>query len=150
VGRVQQTSIALIRARWHHTVVDRAVDGFTTEFAALRPDFTVDLFDVPGALELPLLARRLARTGRYAAVVAAAFVVDGGIYRHEFVAQAVIDGLMRAQFETDIPVLSVSLTPHQYQPTAEHDAFFSEHFVAKGAEAAQAADTIIRRWTETA
>lgn len=147
---MQQNSVALIRARWHQDVVDQAVDGFIREFAALRPEFAVESFDVPGALEMPLLARRLARTGRYAAVVAAAFVVDGGIYRHEFVAQAVIDGLMRAQFETDVPVLSISLTPHQYQPTAEHDAFFSAHFAAKGAEAAQAADMIIRRWAETA
>jgi 6,7-dimethyl-8-ribityllumazine synthase len=58
-----------------------------------------------------LLSRDLAATGRYAAVVAAAFVVDGGIYRHEFVAQAVVDGLMRAGMDTGVPVLSVSLTP---------------------------------------
>ena len=43
------------------------------------------------------------------AVAAAAFVVDGGIYRHDFVAQAVVTGLMQAGLETGIPVLSVSL-----------------------------------------
>ncbi|KAA9155229.1 6,7-dimethyl-8-ribityllumazine synthase [Microbacterium lushaniae] len=143
-------SVALIRARWHHEIVDQAVAGFTRELGQLRPDTLIETFDVPGALELPLFARRLARTGRYAAVVAAAFVVDGGIYRHDFVAQAVIDGLMRAQFDTDVPVMSVSLTPHHYQPTAEHDAFFSAHFVAKGAEAARATDMILQRWDETA
>ena len=60
---------------------------------------------------LPLLARDLAMTGRYGAVAAAAFVVDGGIYRHDFVAQAVVDGLMRAGLDSGVPVLSVSLTP---------------------------------------
>src|SRR5690606_10204834 len=73
------------------------------------------------------------------AVAAAAFVVDGGIYRHDFVAQAVVDGLMRAGMDTGVPVLSVSLTPHHYQDTEHHKRIFREHFVLKGREAAQAA-----------
>ena len=70
---------------------------------------------------------------------AAALVVDGGIYRHDFVAQAVVDGLMRAGLDSGVPVLSVSLTPHQYQETAHHEAIFKAHFVQKGREAAEAA-----------
>jgi 6,7-dimethyl-8-ribityllumazine synthase len=66
-------------------------------------------------------------------------VVDGGIYRHDFVAQAVVDGLMRASLDSGVPVLSVSLTPHHFQETAHHMAIYSEHFVTKGREAAQAA-----------
>jgi 6,7-dimethyl-8-ribityllumazine synthase len=93
---------------------------------------------------MPLLARDLARTGRYAAVAAAAFVVDGGIYRHDFVAQAVVNGLMQAGLETGVPVLSVSLTPHQYQPTEHHARIYREHFVIKGREAAEAALAIGR------
>jgi 6,7-dimethyl-8-ribityllumazine synthase len=92
---------------------------------------------------LPLLARDLASSGRYAAVAAAAFVVDGGIYRHDFVASAVVDGLMRASLDTGIPVLSVSLTPHHYQETEHHRAIYTEHFVEKGREAAQAALMIV-------
>ena len=72
-------------------------------------------------------------------MAAAAFVVDGGIYRHDFVAQAVVDGLMRAGMDSDVPVLSVSLTPHQYQETEHHTAIFKAHFVEKGREAARAA-----------
>ena len=93
---------------------------------------------MPGAFEMPLMARDLAMTGRYDAVITAAFVVDGGIYRHDFVAQAVIDGLMRAGLDSGVPVLSVSLTPHQYQETTHHDAIFRAHFVDKGREAAKA------------
>ena len=54
-------------------------------------------------------------------------------------AQAVVDGLMRAGLDTCIPVLSVSLTPHQYQETEHHNAIYRDHFVQKGREAAQAA-----------
>ncbi|KMW60431.1 6,7-dimethyl-8-ribityllumazine synthase [Candidatus Rhodobacter oscarellae] len=129
------TRYAFIKARWHSKIVDGALQGFTE----LIPAAQVDVFDTPGAFEMPLLARDLAASGRYAAVAAAAFVVDGGIYRHDFVAQAVVDGLMRAGLDTGVPVLSVSLTPHQYQETAHHDAIFGEHFVQKGREAAEAA-----------
>ncbi|MEM9125291.1 MAG: 6,7-dimethyl-8-ribityllumazine synthase [Pseudomonadota bacterium] len=129
------TRYAFVKANWHSDIVDRALDGFQQ----LIPADQVDVFDVPGAFEMPLLARDLANTGRYAAVACAAFVVDGGIYRHEFVAQAVVDGLMRAGMDAGVPVLSVSLTPHQYQETDHHDAIYREHFVQKGREAAQAA-----------
>jgi len=129
------TRYAFVKANWHADIVSRALDGFC-EIIAPRD---VDVFDVPGAFELPLLARDLARTGRYAAVAAAAFVVDGGIYRHDFVAQAVVDGLMRAGLDSGVPVLSVSLTPHQYQETEHHKAIFRAHFVEKGREAARAA-----------
>ncbi|MFY9209631.1 MAG: 6,7-dimethyl-8-ribityllumazine synthase [Aestuariivita sp.] len=129
------TRFAFIKARWHADIVDRALDGFLE----LIPRDQVDVFDVPGAFEMPLLARDLAGTGTYAAVACAAFVVDGGIYRHDFVAQAVVDGLMRAGLDSGVPVLSVSLTPHHYQETDHHNAIYRDHFVQKGREAAQAA-----------
>ena len=131
---------AFVIANWHADIVGRALEGFHE----LIPPDQVDVYDVPGAFELPLLARDLAASGRYAAVAAAAFVVDGGIYRHEFVAQAVIDGLMRAGLDTGVPVLSISLTPHQYQETDHHREIFSAHFVEKGREAARAALMIVQ------
>ncbi|WP_170457124.1 6,7-dimethyl-8-ribityllumazine synthase [Ruegeria arenilitoris] len=133
------TRYAFVKANWHADIVDRALDGFLE----LIPADQVDVFDVPGAFEMPLLARDLAQTGRYAAVACAAFVVDGGIYRHDFVAQAVVDGLMRTGLETGVPVLSVSLTPHQYQETDHHNAIYRAHFVEKGREAARAALKIV-------
>ena len=129
------TRYAFVKANWHADIVDQALVGFLE----LIPAEQVDIFDVPGAFELPLMARDLAASGRYGAVACAAFVVDGGIYRHDFVAQAVVDGLMRAGLDTGIPVLSVSLTPHHYQETDHHNAIYHAHFVEKGREAARAA-----------
>ncbi|RBW55157.1 6,7-dimethyl-8-ribityllumazine synthase [Ruegeria sp. A3M17] len=129
------TRYAFVKANWHSDIVDQALEGFLE----LIPAEQVDVFDVPGAFEMPLLTRDLAQTGQYAAVACAAFVVDGGIYRHDFVAQSVVDGLMRASMDTGVPVLSVSLTPHQYQETDHHNAIYRAHFVEKGREAAQAA-----------
>ena len=80
----------------------------------------------------------LAESGRYVAIVAAGFVVNGGIYRHEFVADAVISGLMRVQLATEVPIISAVLTPQRFHAHDEHQRFFREHFVVKGAEAAAA------------
>ena len=126
-------SVAFVQATWHRELVDRVRQGFLREFGR-----DVDTFEVPGAFEIPLHAKRLALTGRYSAVVAAALVVDGGIYRHEFVETAVIDGLMRVQLDTDVPVFSVVLTPHHFHEHADHTSFFAEHLEKKGVEAASA------------
>lgn len=130
--------IAFVKARWHSDIVDQAFVGFQQDMAASGVAFDVTAFDVPGAFEMPLLAKKLGASGKFDAIVAAALVVDGGIYRHDFVAQAVVSGLMTAQLETGVPTFSVSLTPHHFQPSADHHGFYFAHFVKKGAEAAQA------------
>ena len=131
--------VALIRATWHADIVQRACDAFQAELNRERsPPIAVDAFEVPGAFEIPLHALRLARSGRYRAIVGCALVVDGGIYRHEFVAEAVISGLMRVQLDTQVPVISAVLTPKDFHEHEVHRNFFAEHFVIKGREAAQA------------
>ncbi len=130
--------IAFIKARWHADIVDQAFVGFNQNMTESGVGFEVTPFDVPGAFEMPLLAKKLGASGKFDAVVCAALVVDGGIYRHDFVAAAVVDGLMQAQMETGVPTYSVSLTPHHFQPSAEHTGFYHEHFIKKGAEAANA------------
>ncbi|MCR8723754.1 6,7-dimethyl-8-ribityllumazine synthase [Frigidibacter sp. ROC022] len=129
---------AFVKANWHGDITSRALAGFTE----LIPAALVDVFDVPGAFEMPLLARELALTGRYGAIACAALIVDGGIYRHDFVASAVVDGLMRVGLDTGVPVLSVALTPHHYHETDHHRGIFAAHFVEKGREAAEAAQAI--------
>ncbi|MBF6446145.1 MULTISPECIES: 6,7-dimethyl-8-ribityllumazine synthase [Nocardia] len=144
MSNTDQGRIAFIRANWHQSIVTQAYAGFLAEYGDLGYSAdAVEVFDVPGAFEIPLHAQRLARTGRYAAVVAAALVVDGGIYRHDFVASAVVDGLMRVQLETDVPVFSVVLTPHHFHEHSEHVDYFTKHFHTKGAEAARAVATTL-------
>jgi 6,7-dimethyl-8-ribityllumazine synthase len=131
--------LAFVQSTWHEEIVDRCRDSFLDEIVTLGvARDTIDLFRVPGAFEIPLHAKRLAVSGRYAAVVGAGLVIDGGIYRHDFVAEAVINGLMRVQLDTDVPVISAVLTPHHFHDHAVHSTFFAEHLTTKGIEAAQA------------
>jgi 6,7-dimethyl-8-ribityllumazine synthase len=135
----QQGRIAFVQSLWHREIVDECRDSFLAEAQArgVAAD-RVDLFEVTGAFEIPLHAKRLAESGRYEAIVASGLVVDGGIYRHEFVAEAVIDGLMRVQLDTGVPVFSAVLTPHHFHEHGDHERFFHDHFQVKGREVAKA------------
>ena len=145
--------IAFVQSCWHRDIVDRCRESFVAEMVKLGfADKRIDFFEVPGGFEIPLQSQLLAKSGRYAAIVAAGFIVDGGIYRHEFVADAVIGGLMRVQLATEVPIISAVLTPQRFHAHDEHQRFFREHFVVKGAEAAAAcARTIdnLRRLTRS-
>ncbi|MFO1159140.1 MAG: 6,7-dimethyl-8-ribityllumazine synthase [Reyranellaceae bacterium] len=130
---------AFVQSCWHRAIVDQGRDAFLAEMEARGVDrSSIDLFEVPGAFELPLHAKTLARSGRYAAIVACGFVVNGGIYRHEFVAEAVISGLMTVQLEMEVPVIAAVLTPRDFHDHEEHRGFFHGHFRVKGTEAAAA------------
>jgi 6,7-dimethyl-8-ribityllumazine synthase len=146
--------IAFIQSCWHRDIVDQARTSFLRRMEQEgQAAGTIDCFEVPGAFEIPLRAQLLAKSGRYEAIVAAGFVVDGGIYRHEFVAASVIDALMRVQLDTEVPVLSLVLTPQQFHEHETHRSFFRDHFIIKGEEAAIAcAATLVatRRLKESA
>lgn len=131
--------IAWIEACWHQDIVSQARHSFSKlmEQHGLASS-NIELVEVPGSLEIPLQAKLLAQTGDYAAIVGAGFIINGGIYRHDFVASTVLDGMMQVSLETLVPVLSVVLTPHHFHANDEHHAFFFEHFAKKGEEAAHA------------
>jgi 6,7-dimethyl-8-ribityllumazine synthase len=131
--------VAFIQAGWHPDIVGKGRESFLAEMQRLDvPLDQADVFTVPGAYEIPLHTKRLAQSGRYQGIVACAFVVNGGIYRHDFVANAVIQGMMQVQLDTDVPVFSMVLTPHNFHEHEPHKAFFLDHFVEKGREVALA------------
>ncbi|WP_417617938.1 6,7-dimethyl-8-ribityllumazine synthase [Oceanisphaera sp.] len=142
---VRDQRIAFIHASWHADIVLNALEGFRSQLIELGYDVDkIDVIAVPGAYEIPLQAKLLAKTGHYAAIACSGLVVDGGIYRHDFVAQTVCSGLMQVQLETEVPVLTAILTPHHFHEHGEHQQYFSRHFIQKGQELAHAADGAIR------
>ena len=134
--------VAIVSASWHADLVGRCREAAVRGLEASGP-VRVETFEVPGAFEIPLHAMKLARSGQFDAVLACALVVDGGIYRHDFVAQAVLHGIVQTSLETDVPVLSAVLTPHHFHEHAVHEAFFKQHMQTKGTELAEACVAII-------
>jgi len=136
--------IAFVHASWHADIVAQAHLGFAGKLAHLGVNADVDVFAVPGAFEIPLKIKQLLKSGDYTMAVAAGLVVDGDIYRHEFVAQAVITALMQVQLELEMHVLSVVLTPKVTFADDSHHAFFFDHMKGKGEEAAIAAAALLQ------
>jgi 6,7-dimethyl-8-ribityllumazine synthase len=136
---VKPQRIAFVQSSWHRDVVEECRIAFLDEIGARGiARAQVDVFEVPGSFEIPLHAQLLAKTRRYTAIVAAGLVVDGGIYRHEFVSDTVIKALMDVQLRTEVPVFSAVLTPQQFHESAVHFEFFRKHFAIKGIEVAEA------------
>ncbi len=129
--------VAFIQAGWHKEITDQGKQTFIEDMKEAGLS-NIDVYEVPGSLEIPLQAQLLAKSGKYDAIVCTGLIVNGGIYRHEFVTTAVIDGIMRVSLDTEVPVLSVILTPQNFHEHEEHQKFFFEHFKVKGREAANA------------
>ncbi len=98
---------AVLAGRWHPRVVDTLVAG---ALATLRDngvaEESIDIVRVPGAWELPLVARELALAGRHAAIIALGCVVRGDTRHYEEVADGAAQGLMRVALDSGVPVLN--------------------------------------------
>jgi 6,7-dimethyl-8-ribityllumazine synthase len=140
--------IAFIKAGWHADIINQGQHSFIEHLAAAGISTAqIDIIEVPGSLEIPLQAQTLAKTGKYALIACGGFLVDGGIYRHEFVTQAVIDGIMRVMLDTGMPILSMILTPSNAYDENRDAPFFLEHFRLKGEELANAALATLKNAT---
>lgn len=102
---------ALAAARFNSVVVDQLVAG---ALDALRRhgvgDDRVDLVRVPGSFELPLVAHRLGRSGKYAAVVCLGCVIRGDTDHYDHVAGAATSGIAQAALASNVPVIFGVLT----------------------------------------
>tara|TARA_R110000772_G_scaffold47928_8_gene109356 strand:+ start:2137 stop:2625 length:489 start_codon:yes stop_codon:yes gene_type:complete len=142
--------IAFIQSNWHQDIVNQGKEGFLEKFKTLgNSTDLIEFYQLPGAFELPLKCKHLGSNEKFDLLIAAGFIVDGGIYRHEFVANAVITGLMHVQLELEIPILSLVLTPKEYDGGKEQNAYFYNHFRIKGHEIAEAAHAVLTERTSS-
>lgn len=131
--------VAFIQAGWHADIVEQGRITFIEDMKkAGFPEGNIDIYEVPGSLEIPLQAKLLAESGKYNAILCGGFIINGGIYHHEYVNHAVIDAIVQVGLETRVPVLSMVLTPLNFHQSEPHHAFFFEHFKLKGRELAEA------------
>lgn len=128
---------AVIASRWNGAIVDKLVAGARTAFAARGVgDGALDVLRVPGAWELPVLAKHLATRGRHAAIVALGCVIRGETRHYEQVADGCAEGLMRVAIETGVPVLNgVLAVEHEADALARAGGARGN----KGAEVAESA-----------
>jgi 6,7-dimethyl-8-ribityllumazine synthase len=92
---------ALVVGRFYEQLAEALVTGATE---ALQPHGEVDVYDVPGAFELPLAAKYAAESGRYAAIVALGAVIRGETDHYDYVCGEAARGIQQVQLATGVPV----------------------------------------------
>jgi 6,7-dimethyl-8-ribityllumazine synthase len=95
-------TFAIVVARFYEDLAKRLVNGAQTELIQQgHPD--VEVFDVPGAFELPLAASYAATSGRFAGVACLGAVIRGETDHYDYVCSEVARGVMRVQLDTGVP-----------------------------------------------
>lgn len=125
---------AVAVSRYNEAITARLLASCRRTLEA-RGAAVVDVAWVPGALELPLAARRLAATGRYDAVIALGCVIKGATFHFELVAREAAAGLSRVALEDGVPVINAVLAV--YDPAQAHERTGGR--LDRGVEAAAAA-----------
>jgi 6,7-dimethyl-8-ribityllumazine synthase len=92
---------ALVVGRFYGELAERLVAG---AHEALEPHGEIDVYDVPGAFELPLAAKYAAESGRYDAVVALGAVIRGETDHYDYVCGEAARGIQQVQLLTGVPV----------------------------------------------
>ncbi len=102
----QGLSFAVVVARFNEDVTRRLLEGALRAFQehGVAPE-DVDVAWVPGSLELPVAAKRLAQSGRYHAIVALGCVIRHETRHFDLVAEGATHGLVRAALDTGVPVV---------------------------------------------
>ena len=107
----QDLKFALVSTRWNHLIVDRLVEGAELAFVQHGGKTEhLDHFLVPGSYEVPLVARRLAESGKYDAVVCLGAVIKGDTDHYDFVAGGAATGILNTALHTGVPVAFGVLT----------------------------------------
>lgn len=102
---------AIVSTRWNHLIVDRLVEGAELAFVQHGGQTgNLDHFLAPGSYEVPLVARKLAESGKYDAVVCLGAVIKGDTDHYDFVAGGAANGILNTSLHTGVPVAFGVLT----------------------------------------
>lgn len=102
---------AVVVARFNELITERLLAGAVDTLRRHGlPDAQLTVVHVPGSFELPLVARRLALSGRFAAIICLGAVIQGETSHHEYINQQVAAGIQRAGWDSGVPVTFGVLT----------------------------------------
>ena len=112
--------IAVVVSRFNGFLTERLLEGALdalTKLGAEAGDIAV--YKVPGAFEIPIVAKRMAASGRYDAVICVGAVIRGATPHFDYVAAEVTKGIALAGLETGVPVLLGVLTTDTIEQAIE-------------------------------
>ncbi|OGQ99962.1 MAG: 6,7-dimethyl-8-ribityllumazine synthase [Deltaproteobacteria bacterium RIFOXYD12_FULL_50_9] len=133
--------IGIVLARFNAFIAERLLDGALDTL--IRSGVSADdisVARVPGAFEIPLVALKMAKSGRYDAVICLGAVIRGATPHFDFVANEAAKGIAQASMETAVPILFGVLTTDSIEQAIERAGSKAGN---KGSDCAQAAIEMI-------
>ena len=129
--------VGIVAARFNDFIVSKLVGGCEDTLLrhGVRPE-DIDLAWVPGAFEIPLIASKMAKSGKYDAVIALGTVIRGSTSHYDYVCSEVSKGVAAVAMNSDIPVMFGVLTTDTIEQAIERAGSKAGN---KGAECAQGA-----------
>lgn len=112
--------VGIVAARFNEFIVSKLVVG--AEDALLRHDVKeedIDLAWVPGAFEIPLIASKMAKSGKYDAVIALGAVIRGSTTHYDYVCSEVSKGIANVSLNSDVPVMFGVITTENIEQAIE-------------------------------
>jgi 6,7-dimethyl-8-ribityllumazine synthase len=139
---------ALVASRWNDFLTARLVEGALDALERLgAEEKAVALFKVPGSFEIPLLARKLAASGKYDAVVCLGTIIRGQTPHFEYIAGEVTKGIAQAGMETGVPVVYGIVTADTLEQAIDRAGVKAGN---KGFEAAMSAVELVNLYKTVA
>lgn len=121
----QTLKFAIVAGRFNDLIMTRLLQGCQDALqrhginVSGDPDGQVDYAWVPGSFEIPMIARQLATTGRYDAVICLGAVIRGDTPHFDYVAAEVSKGIASASFQTGVPIIFGIITADTMQQALE-------------------------------
>jgi 6,7-dimethyl-8-ribityllumazine synthase len=138
--------VAVVAARFNGHIVDQLLAGCLRRLAELGvAERRVEVHRVPGAFELPVAARALARTGRFAAVICLGCVVRGDTPHFDYVAGEAARGIQQVAIDQCLPVIFGVLTTNTEQQALDRTGGPHGHAGERAAEAAAEMIAVLAR-----
>ncbi|MEN6548169.1 MAG: 6,7-dimethyl-8-ribityllumazine synthase [Armatimonadia bacterium] len=129
--------LAIVTSRFNDFITRRLLDGAHDAIVRHGGDLAnVDNLWVPGAFEIPLVAKKLAETGKYDAVICIGAVIRGGTAHFDFVAGECAKGIGQASLQTGVPIIFGVVTTDTIEQAIERAGVKLSN---RGAEAAVSA-----------
>ena len=139
---VKSERYAILVSRWNDLITSRLLEGSIDSIVRHGGSREqIDIIWAPGSYELPLVSQRLAKSGRYEAVIALACVIRGGTPHFDYVASEVTKGLANVSLDTGVPISFGVLTTNSIEQAIERAGTKMGN---KGTEAALAAIEMVR------
>jgi 6,7-dimethyl-8-ribityllumazine synthase len=138
--------VAIVAARFNSDIVDELLSGCLRRFDELTIDGSrVDIHRVPGAFELPVAAKLLARTKRYMSIVCLGCLVRGDTPHFDYVANEAARGIQQVALDEMIPVIFGVLTTNTEEQARQRIGGTHGHYGERAADAAAEMMALITR-----